>query len=71
MDVLDLWGAELPEFDGPTIDAKYAVLAGRELTTEERAAWERIGSLVSRLEAADAVVVATPMWNFGIPYKLK
>ena len=27
--------------------------------------------MVNRLRDADAVLIATPMWNFGIPYKLK
>ena len=27
--------------------------------------------MVVRLSLADRVVISTPMWNFGIPYKLK
>jgi FMN-dependent NADH-azoreductase len=27
--------------------------------------------MVERLRAADRVVIATPMWNLGVPYKLK
>ena len=71
IDTLDLWDAGLPELNGGVISAKYAKLAGRAMTPEEAAAWERIGKIVERLKSCDALVVATPMWNFGIPYKLK
>lgn len=71
VDVLDLWQAALPEFSGETISAKYAKLAGRAMGPGEQAAWDDITRMVERLKAADAVVIATPMWNFSIPYKLK
>jgi FMN-dependent NADH-azoreductase len=71
VDRLDLWASDLPEFTGAAIAAKYARLGGRPMTQEEDHAWQEIGKLVDRLRCADAVVVSTPMWNFGIPYKLK
>jgi FMN-dependent NADH-azoreductase len=33
--------------------------------------WEQIQSLIQRFQAADRIVLGTPMWNFGLPYKLK
>jgi FMN-dependent NADH-azoreductase len=71
IDPLDLWRAELPEFSGAMIASKYAALAGRSMDAREAAAWRRITAMVDRLKSADGVVIATPMWNFGIPYKLK
>ncbi|WP_332683001.1 FMN-dependent NADH-azoreductase [Bosea sp. (in: a-proteobacteria)] len=71
VDELDLWREELPEFDGAALAAKYARLAGRPHGEREAAAWQTIEAMVARLDAADLVVIATPMWNFGIPYKLK
>lgn len=71
IDWLDLWAAGLPEFEHATIAAKYARLAGRAFDAAEEKAWDTIGAIVGQLKAADAVVIATPMWNFGIPYKLK
>jgi FMN-dependent NADH-azoreductase len=71
IDTLDLWHADLPEFDGATIAAKYARLAGREMEPAEATAWRQITGIVDRLRAADSLLIATPMWNFGIPYKLK
>ena len=71
VDVLDLWAAKLPEFSGDTINAKYAKLAGRTMDPGEEAAWNDIVRMIDRLKAADGIVIATPMWNFSIPYKLK
>lgn len=71
IDELDLWREELPEFDGAALAAKYARLGGRALAPREAAAWRMIEAMVARLAAADLVLIATPMWNFGIPYKLK
>jgi len=71
LDELDLWAERLPEFDGDALAAKYARLARRELAGPEAAAWRTIEAMVARLAAADIVLIATPMWNFGIPYKLK
>lgn len=71
IDRFNLWQSDLPEFDGALLAAKYARLAGRAMNPELAAAWDRIGALTRRFGAADAIVIATPMWNFGIPYKLK
>ena len=71
VDTLDPWSLELPEFDGPALEAKYAAIAGRPLTQEQESAWAAIRKLVLRFHAADALVVAVPLWNFSVPYKLK
>lgn len=71
VDLLDVWGEELPAFDGDAIGAKYAKLAGREMSHSQAAAWDEIARMVTRLDAADAVLVSTPMWNLHLPYRLK
>jgi FMN-dependent NADH-azoreductase len=71
IDRLDLWNTDLPDFDGALITAKYARLAGKAMDSDLAAAWEVLGALVDRFTSADAIVIATPLWNFGIPYKLK
>lgn len=71
IDTLDLWAKPLPEFDQALLDAKYAVLSGQSFTAPQKAAWGLISQMSDRLKAADKIVIATPMWNFGIPYKLK
>jgi FMN-dependent NADH-azoreductase len=71
IDTLDLWATQLPEFDGPVLEAKYAGIAGVRLTEEQAAAWSHIRGLAARFFAADALVLSVPLWNFSIPYKLK
>jgi FMN-dependent NADH-azoreductase len=41
------------------------------MTEAESNVWERIQSLIQRFQSADRIVLGTPMWNFGLPYKLK
>ncbi len=71
VETLDLWKAGLPEFDGATINAKYAVLHGQNQTPEQVQAWAVVASVAEQFKAADKYVFSLPMWNFGIPYKLK
>lgn len=71
IDTLDLWTVTLPEFDGPTINAKYNVLHGQPHSDAETQAWGAVEKLCQRFMAADKYVFSVPMWNFGIPYRLK
>ena len=71
VDVMDVWSMKLPEFDGSVLEAKYAGLEGRQRTPAEEEAWRAINVLGDRFKAADLLVLAVPMWNFGVPYKLK
>ncbi|MEZ6138877.1 MAG: NAD(P)H-dependent oxidoreductase [Pirellulaceae bacterium] len=68
---LDLWNTTLPEFDGFTIDAKYQVMHGQEFTEQQRQAWQTVVDACDKFKSADKYVISLPMWNFGIPYKLK
>jgi len=71
VDRLAVWEEALPEFDGPALTAKYVRLAGGDHDPARACAWAEIGGLVERVDAADALLISTPMWNFGIPYRLK
>ncbi|GAA5131760.1 NAD(P)H-dependent oxidoreductase [Luteolibacter yonseiensis] len=71
VETLDLWQEDLPEFDGFTLDAKYSVLGGQSPEAEQIAAWGRVVSLADHFKSADKILFSLPMWNFGIPYKLK
>lgn len=68
---MDLWDKAIPEFDGYTIDAKYQVLHGQEFDAEQEAAWQSVIDLCDEFKSADKYLFSLPMWNFGIPYKLK
>lgn len=69
--VVDLFQADLPAFDGLLVNAKYNILHGRPHPPEEAAAWRRVEEIISQFVQADKYVLATPMWNFSIPYRLK
>ncbi len=69
--LLDLWERKLPEFDGYTIDAKYQVLHGQGFDANQQAAWQTVVDICDEFKSADKYLFSLPMWNFGIPYKLK
>ena len=67
----DLWRESLPEFDGAALEAEDARTAGRPFNDPQRDAFAVIERMVIRLALGDRVLISMPMWNFGIPYKLK
>ena len=71
VETLDLWAMGLPEFDGAVVDAKYRIMHGEEHTPDEAAAWGAVVDLFERFASGDRYLFSLPMWNFGIPYKLK
>jgi FMN-dependent NADH-azoreductase len=68
---MNLFQKELPPFDGLYVQAKYTIMHGSIHTNEERAAWSAVEALITEFKAADKYVMAVPMWNFSIPYRLK
>ena len=71
LETLDLWKAKLPEMNGKTLDAKYAVLHGQSQTSEQVSAWNEVVEIADHFKSADKILLSLPMWNFSIPYKLK
>jgi FMN-dependent NADH-azoreductase len=71
VDLEDLWRETLPEFDGAALEAKYARLGGRNFSDPERDAFAVVERMALRFSLADRVLISSPMWNFGVPYKLK
>lgn len=68
---IDIWQTALPEFDEHAMAAKYAGLTDTPLNASQQTAWDGLRALASHLHQADIVVLSVPLWNFGIPYKLK
>jgi FMN-dependent NADH-azoreductase len=68
---IDLWKKDLPAFDGETIEAKYSIMNGQDQTESQKMAWKRVVELIDEFKNADAYLFSLPMWNFGVPYKLK
>ncbi|WP_439534457.1 FMN-dependent NADH-azoreductase [Polymorphobacter sp.] len=67
LDVFD----PLPEFDNAAIEARYAIIHGERADPESVAAWEEIRRLVDHFLSFETLLFTVPMWNFGIPYRLK
>lgn len=68
---LDLFEDALPEFAGDAAIAKFAPLFGETRTPAQEDAWAAVLAQIERLDAADRILLSTPMWNYSIPYRLK
>ena len=69
--VLDLWTTELPKLQGSVLAARTEVEAGRTPCGDAGTAWSRLQDLAAGLLSADRLLISAPMWNFGLPYRLK
>ncbi|MDD5459282.1 MAG: NAD(P)H-dependent oxidoreductase [Phycisphaerae bacterium] len=67
---IDIFTADLPEFDGPAVQAKYKILHGK-IPSKDNKIWRQVEDVIADFKSADKYVLAVPMWNFSIPYKLK
>jgi len=68
---LDIFKRELVPFDGLAVQAKYTILHGQKHSQQEVNAWKAVEAIIEEFKSADKYVMAVPMWNFGIPYRLK
>ena len=71
VDRLDLFEDPLPEFGTMAAAAKMAAFSGQEATPEQMAVWNQCREVFDRFASADAYVFNVPMWNAGVPYRLK
>ena len=71
VDHIDVWNLELPPFDAAMIAAKFAVLRAQDATPAQQARWAEALQLAQRFDRADRYIISLPMWNFGVPYRLK
>ncbi|CAN7745028.1 MULTISPECIES: FMN-dependent NADH-azoreductase [unclassified Variovorax] len=68
---LNPWTMDLPELSQDMLDAKYAGINGVPLTAPQQFAWDQVKQTAAPFHVADHIVLAAPLWNFGVPYKLK
>ncbi|MEE9303877.1 MAG: NAD(P)H-dependent oxidoreductase [Thiotrichaceae bacterium] len=68
---LNVFEASTPNFDGLAVQAKYTILHGQSHSEEELQVWKDVERVIEQFTSADKYVLAVPMWNFGIPYRLK
>lgn len=71
IDTLDLWRENVPAFDGDKAAAKMTFFGVGELEGKLRTAWDEVLEVIERFTSADHYVISSPMWNGGIPYRLK
>ncbi|MCE8524773.1 NAD(P)H-dependent oxidoreductase [Ruegeria pomeroyi] len=71
VDRLDLWDEDLPAFDGDPAAAKMTFFGVGEMDPAKEQAWSEVARITDRFMAADHIVIGVPMWNGGIPYRLK
>ncbi len=71
IDEIDLFATKLPEFDGDRAAAKMSFFGDPAMNGTQQSAWDEIVAITTRFTAADDYLFTVPMWNGGIPYKLK
>lgn len=71
VDTLNLWDEELPAFDGDRAAAKMTFFGEGEMDAAKQTLWDDISIITKRFTDADHYVINAPMWNGGIPYRLK
>ena len=68
---LELWRETLPELDGETVEGRYRLIHGEAVAVQVEQRWEQLGAVADQALAHDLWLISTPMWNFGLPYRLK
>lgn len=68
---MDVWESEFPSLGGEMIEGRYRLIMGEDVGAEVAADWAQISRFTAEVLAHDAWLISTPMWNFGIPYRLK
>jgi len=68
---IDIWSFPLPDYDEITADAKFHIQHGQEFTPEEFERWHKIEQIFNHFQGHEVFLFSVPMWNFGIPYRLK
>jgi len=71
VETLDIWTGDVPAFDAAAASGKYKVMRGLPHAEAEARAWSRVVETLSHFKSFDKYLVSAPMWNFGIPYRLK
>jgi len=68
---LNVFEASVPDFGDLAVQAKYAIIHGQLHSKKQQQVWRNVEDVIEQFTSADKYVLAVPMWNFGIPYRLK
>lgn len=68
---LNVFDAEFPPFDRAAIEGRYGLLMGEPVPPEQEQAWAQLRAIADHFLSFDSWLFTVPMWNFGLPYRLK
>ena len=68
---LNVFDADLPAFDRAAIEGRYGLLMGEPVPPEQQEAWVKLRAIADHFLSFDTWLFTVPMWNFGLPYRLK
>lgn len=68
---LDLWAEDLPELDNAMLESRYRLIRGESVEPGFERQWNDLRKRVDHLLAFDIWLFSTPMWNLGLPYRVK
>jgi FMN-dependent NADH-azoreductase len=71
VETIDLWQAGLPEFDGNSAATKMSFFGEATMNAPQQKVYDELVRVFEQFNAASDYLFAIPMWNFGVPYKLK
>ena len=68
---LNVFEADLPPFDAEAVEGRYLVQSGKQAGDSSREAWGGAAALAEEFKSFERYVIASPMWNYSLPYRLK
>jgi FMN-dependent NADH-azoreductase len=68
---LDLFELKLPEFDGDAAASKMSFFGEAPMDGKQQTLYDEMVRLFKQFDSADDYLFSIPMWNFGVPWKLK
>ncbi|MBS3962552.1 MAG: NAD(P)H-dependent oxidoreductase [Sandarakinorhabdus sp.] len=71
---LDLWRHAMPTLGGGMIEGRYARIMGQSIYADNAdmaKVWDEADRQAREFLSYDGYLIATPMWNFGVPHVLK
>lgn len=68
---VNVWEKKLPEFDGDGSAAKLSFFGYDAMNAQQRTLYDELMKTFEEFDWADDYLISSPMWNFGVPYKLK
>ncbi len=71
IETIELWDENLPDFDADKAAAKMTFFGEGQMNDKKKSVWKSVVEITERFMNADHYVFAVPMWNGGLPYRLK